>query len=166
MRRGQAEIMGLIILVVILVVALLIYLRLSSNGGSAIEDLYSERQFGQSFVTTLLRTEVRHSSCGQSRHETGVLLRAVAEGSPGPCAQAAAAKSAVESLLSSQLLPGTLDKWDLSYRLLFLAPDGTELFLFTDAGEQCTAHSERRPAGSQFIPTGQGEAELRLEICD
>lgn len=167
-RHAQAEITGLIILLLVLTVALLIYLRFSSISSSpALQDEFKGKEFTQTFVSTIIRSEMR--ACTGEYQEVGLLLRNLAENSSGPCSSVGELKSALDDFFISQILPPTLTKWGFTYRLTLT--QGTAMnssvppLLLYESTPPCDSHAERLPAGGQLIPLASGEAELFLEVC-
>ncbi len=62
MRRGQAEMIGLILIVLLLAAGFLLYIRFSVKAPEeSIKARYEQTQMGQTFVTSLAKTQL---ACG------------------------------------------------------------------------------------------------------
>jgi len=156
MKKAQTELIGLAIIIVIITLALLFYLRLSSNN--------TEEPVKNDFITTklasnLLSVVLRTTDECQDL-EIKELFQACAEeitsiqycDTNDPCERAT-------YLVKNEIFAETVDTWGMPY--FFTA----KLGLDTKIGPLGTACPGPKQTEIYPIPTDRGPMMLRLEIC-
>lgn len=163
MKRGQTEIIGLVIIVLIITIGLLFYVSSATNEditntGGELYDSYSKSELSTSFLQTLLHTDVAEcqasyedvvKDCGRGRNKLRCL---------DSCAQA---KIVLEDVMNT-----TLNVWDYPYELAIHYSNTKQLNYTT---EGCGEETVERGAPAIFITSyypQPGTARLRLGFCE
>lgn len=172
MDRGQAEIVGLLIIVMLITVGFLFYVRfVLYTEGNLIVDAHEETQLGQTFVNSLAVTDV---TCGSRRFSVESMIRDIAAGRAGsaPCDMAQELDAAITAILDE-----TLRKWGVNYRLWVARRVSGQLErveeipeynnTLYEPAERCSAYKDRTLDFYliQLYPLPQA-VELRLEQCE
>jgi len=168
MKRGQAEIVGLILIVLLLAVGFLFYVKfaLSPDKGHEAYERYGETQFGQTFVLSLSQMTVR---CGSVDYTLEELLKMVGEGTTR-CDAEGTINAEVQRVLDETLRP-----WEKNYRLRFLYKarngepqpiDGLDVLTNPDVPEEQRCADELPHSSDyQLIPLNLASVEIRLDQC-
>ncbi len=167
-RRGQAEIVGLMLIVVLLAVGFLLYIKFSlapDQQANAYQN-YASTQLDQTFLVSLLSTD---AMCGGLRYSVSDLVAAVATGN-----ERCDAETALNDTLTT-VLNRTLDPWGINYRLVFLKKTGDssqgiglEEYVNQDYPPvaQCTAEKDHTVQSFPVsIASGLGTVEAQLWQC-
>ncbi len=178
MRRAQAEIIGLLLIVVLIAIGFLLYIRFSSSGSGSTKAAFEQNQMGQTFVNSLVLAQV---TCDGRLYQVRDLLRDVATGTaPDTCGDGRTPERLLNATFSD-VLDGTLGAWGVNYRFLVLRtlPDGSEEPLsaalpelrnaqYAGTGTCDATYRPRVAIGRTVRPlglAGAGEIEVRLEEC-
>lgn len=169
---------GLILIVLLLVVGLLLYLRFAVRGdqGASTRERYQGSQLGQTFVNSLLKTEIECQGRGATpiRDVIAELGRGESICDDPPTGTVAHLNETIEGLLEH-----SLDRLMVNYRLLILRPTnvGNEENLEPGLGpytnsnypepEQCGPAWRSIDANQVSIPLAPvpGTIYVRLERC-
>jgi hypothetical protein len=170
MRRAQAEIIGLVLIVLLIAIGFLLYVHFSitGNGGGA-QQSYETTQLGQSFINSLVKSKVM---CGDVSYSVEDLVRDVAAGTT-KCA----AEEALDNFINDSL-HATLDPWGINYRLVVVRKVGSSeetigLANFTNEklrpAQRCNDPRSKNPmdrTADDSPVTGTGAfVSIRLEQC-
>ncbi len=157
-KKGQMEIMGLAVIVVLLALAMFFVVAFKSNGPetTSVQKTYSDKELATNFIVTLIDT---HIGCEKLTiddliHDCAVDNKIYCQG-----------KKSCEFLDDSinLLLDETLKKWGVKYNLTI--EETTEPLTFVN---DCSAYDETRVVGFQPIPLFPDRAYnaiIKLKIC-
>lgn len=166
MNRGQAEIIGLVVIILLLAVGFLFYVRFNFNHqGHDTKAAFEKSTLGQSFVNSLAETTV---ICGGINYTVADLVRDVAKGTP---------RCDAETTLNT-FFRGVLQKtnylWGRNYNLSVvrrssdsLETIGLEDFSNPDEQERCNSHVPHT-TDYYLLPAYGGllfPVEIRLMQC-
>lgn len=176
MRRGQAEIFGLVLIVLFIAIGFLLFIRftLNDNGGNGLKETYEGKQMGQTFVNSIVKTEI---DCGNKVESIRNVIIDIASGRSDTCNgdygdTAINLNKSIEKILNQ-----TLDLLMVNYRFSIVRPTGNNevpiddhLNIFLNHNylpiEQC---SSRMPRDANQVPiplaTIQGNVFVRIERC-
>ncbi|RME30835.1 hypothetical protein D6789_04480 [Candidatus Woesearchaeota archaeon] len=168
-QRGQAEIIGLVIIVILITLGFLLYVGFTlSRETRTTNDYVGQTQLGQTLVNALATTDI---FCGANHAAVEDLIRDVVVGRSVPCDAA----REVETFFTL-VLGQTLDVWGVNYRLFIGERDGLRVTPHEDfrvltnpsipSDERCSDTSDRTVDVYliQLFPS-PGQVELRLEQC-
>jgi len=169
-RRAQAEMIGLVLIVLLIAVGFLLYVKFSVTGkGGGAQESYETTQLGQSFVNSLAKSTV---TCGGVGYSVEELVRDVAAGTTR-----CPAEQTLESRINDSL-HATLDPWGINYRLVVVRKTGDReetigLANFTNGRlrpeQRCDDPRGTSPmdrAADDYLVTGAGASvSIRLEQC-
>lgn len=171
MKRAQAEIIGLVIIVILITLGFLLYVGFSLAKETRTTNQYvGQTQLGQTLVNSLATTDI---TCGSSPAAVEDLIRDAVTGRGGslPCD----AIQEVETFFAL-MLGQTLDVWGTNYRLYVGERDGLSVDPHPDfrvfqnpsipPEERCSDRSDRTADIYliQLFPD-PGQVELRVEQC-
>ena len=162
MRKGQSEMIGLALIMILLAVGFLIYVRFTLTTDTV--QSYEETQLGQTFVNSLAKSD---TLCDGERVQVEQLIKELASG---------------EEICNefffhiNEILESTLNEWGYNYRLLVLLKRGELLEpllllnntrIHEEAPTAVCNDRMSRAADTYPIPLHPlpGVAERRLEIC-
>ncbi len=160
--KGQAEMMGLALIMVLLAVGFLLYVKFALVPDTT---PLPRTQLGQTFVNSLVKTEI---DCGPSLYTVEELLVMVATENEN-CDAQGSLQTNIDNFLNQ-----SLDLWGINYRLTIVnqkteAPIGLPVFVNRNIPleEQCNENMDRvadvYPVSLYPIP---GNLEVRLEQCE
>lgn len=168
-RRGQAEMIGLLLIVIILVIGFLLYVRfsLTKDDGPSAKERFDKTQLGTTFVTSLAKTDI---PCGALTAPLQELIVDIASGDTS-----CPAENAVDSAVTA-ILHDTLDMMGKNYLLRFVRrtrDDQTEPIGLPDytnsayEGRECTPRSDAVAADIYPVPALElaFPVEIRLYLC-
>lgn len=165
MRRAQAEIIGLVLILILLAVGFLLYVRFGlMSPESTMRESYESTQFGQSFVDSLAKSTLK---CGGVTYTVQELITEIAKGTT---------RCPAETTLSQDvrdILDATLDKWGINYRLVIVrrgaVEQGIGLANFTNPNipstERCSNAMDTISVDAVPIAGVVPAVEMRLEQC-
>jgi len=174
-RRGQAEIIGLLLIVILLAVGFLLYVRFNLQAeDSSFKTSFETSQLGQSFVTSLVAAS---RPCGSQSSTLGGLLKEIARGT-GKCDTTAPTEDQVQTYIS-EVLKNTNYLFGRNYNLTLLRVTGTTTELldktqlppFTNPDipkkERCTPRTDGVTMDYQTVQLypNPGAVEVRLYLC-
>ena len=167
MKRAQAEMIGLLLIVILLAIGFLFYVQFSLSGDDRnYQADFAQTQLGQSYVYSLAKTELQ---CGGQTYTVADLVKEVAQGTRCP------AEDALEELITNTLA-STHYLFGSNYRLVIVQKltDGEEtigLKNFTNpdypVAEQCNVGRRMVHDSNHYsIPSYGGLlVHIRLEQC-
>ena len=172
MKKAQAEMIGLMLIVIILAVGLMLYIKFSLTAPS-VKESYETTPLGQSFVTSLSQAEMY---CGAQPWSISDILKEVARGRQ-PCGPTT--EQDVQSFIESAFV-ATNGLWGRNYNLTIIRRDsgGSQMLLdavnlppFTNPVypplERC--HSDKSGVVLDYQPIElypyPGMVELQLYLC-
>ena len=166
MRRGQAEIIGLALILVLLGIGFLLYVRfsLTADQGGGMRQRYESTQFGQTFVNSLAKSSI---ACGGQNYTVEELIKEVAQGTTR-----CAAEQALDERIT-HALSRTMDGWGVNYRLVIVRKGAVEQTIglrnFTNPDilerERCSATMDTTAVDAYPIAGVAPPVEMRLEQC-
>ncbi len=170
-RFAQAEIIGLIFILLFLAVGFLFYVKFSfQEEDEGLRETYERKQLGITFVTSLPSVTV---ACGSQHYPVRTMIETIAT-----TRGTAFCSSSMEDALSTkikELLNATLDEWGVNYRLVIARKTGSGeqgigLPNFTNPNiplrERCDETKPRLPdAHLLSLHPSPGSVEIRLEQC-
>lgn len=167
-KTGQAEVVGLMIIVVIITIAMLFYLsyvtlQSDENVATNIRKEFIDNELSASFVQSLIRTSV--IECDNIPLDVIIKDCGLAEGliDCGSISSCEAVRFTIDTILVQ-----TLDKWDKSYSLQVKFGETSDVDDFVNSTYGCAEGVEgRRAPGVQPIPyyPEPGTAFLELAVC-
>ncbi len=162
MRKGQIEIIGLLLIVVIggLVLTFFLQMSLQEQEDSRAHERFGEAGISDKFVSALVNTHV--PQCGKTYSE---LVKDCARGGSVECPTEDGVRTScgwVENV-SKDVLKETIDIWGLRYN--FTVDYGEDSFNVT---RNCNATMEKVSPGRQSLSLWpqSGNAEVILQICE
>lgn len=170
--KGQAEIIGLVLIVILISIGFLLYVKFSLAPNDDVQSSFQESQLTQTFLNSMQKVSVQ---CGDRQFVMKDLLGRIAVGQSTP---GCAAEDAVHQKFSTAL-DESLRKWGINYRLRFQrlprngdpeALDAANLpdLVNVDIPERLRCSEEmNRMADRVLIPIGvtQTNIVLLLERC-
>ncbi len=174
MKRGQAEIIGLMLIVILIAIGFLLYVRFSlkADSGPSFKESFEESQLGQTFVNSLAKTEF---DCNGQFYTIEEVIEDVAKGTPRCAGGGVTTEERLDDFFS-QVLLDTHYLWGRNYKLSVVRrTEPVETFGISnqtnpdiDVDDQCmvTRRMQRTrdyyplPAYDLAIPV-----EIRLELC-
>lgn len=174
MKRAQAEIIGLMLIVILVAIGFLLYLKfsLSPDGGGNVRAKYEQNQMGQTFLNSLVQWEL---DCNGQLYPVRKLIQGIAAGNgPTSCGSKTTEEFLEENI--KKVLEKTLDQWGINYRLLIIRPsdddqeNGIGLSEFNNTAypsDQRCSKTMNRVADRTLIQLypNPGTVEVRLERC-
>lgn len=167
MKKGQIEIVGLMLILVIagLVLAFTLTTTFNSEEQTSSSETFGEANMGKSFVQVITNTHI--PACGQ---QYSALVKDcirngnLEEASDGDIICNGHQSCYYVNQTAHQILRKTLDKWGVSY-YYHINQDGEELWNITNQG--CDREKEKESPGRQVLPLYpmQSEATVTMEIC-
>ncbi|MEK6849674.1 MAG: hypothetical protein AABY01_03845 [Nanoarchaeota archaeon] len=154
MRKGQMEILGLAVIVVLIMLGVLfaVFFVLRAPA-SNIAQTYKESQLASSLLTTMLATT---TPCrGATVTE---LLQDCASAGQLTCPYGTSCDEASNAI--GTMLEGTLGVWKRSYQFSITGASNTEAITF--ASGDCTGERESH---TNPIPTASGALQVTLNLC-
>ncbi len=173
MKRGQAEIIGLVLIVLLLAIGFMLYVKFGLNADDdSSRASYEQTQLGATFVNSLAKAQLH---CGTSSKPYAVeeLVKEIAMGTTR--CDAEDALTAYLNAPGTGVLNKTLDEWGVNYRLLFVkksknGESGIGLPEFNNTNipvdQRCSPRRDR-VADAYLVPLAPvpGTVEIRLEQC-
>lgn len=153
--RGQTEIIGLMLIMVVLAIGFLFYIRFSTDTND--QPRTTENELTRTFLSSLVKTDI---ACGSTVQNA---VKRLANGNPTCTA------SELTSFFNDTLTP-TFTRWGYNYRFV-VDREGEELLpVLTNANIPDAARcnpSMDRIAEREIIRLypNPGNAEIRLELC-
>ncbi len=175
-RRGQAEIIGLLLIVILLAIGFLLYIRFSlQSEENSFKTSFETSQLGQSFVTSLVAS---NRPCGVQESTLGGLLKEIARGT-GKCDRPGLTTEEQVKNYIAKVLEETSYLFGRNYNLTFVRVTGTSeepldktnLPPFTNPDippkEQCTPRTPGVTLDYQTIQLypNPGAVDVRLYLC-
>ncbi|MBI4151287.1 hypothetical protein HY492_04115 [Candidatus Woesearchaeota archaeon] len=154
MARGQMEILGLAIIVVLIMLGVLFAVMFVLRApASNVAQEYKESQLAASLITAMLGTTTpcNDASVTELLQDCAVLNRLECPAGDS-CAQA---QDAI-----GQMLAGTLETWKRSYQFSITGAYNVEQLTF--ASGDC---SGERESSTNPVPTPGGALQVRLDLC-
>ena len=155
--RGQMEIIGLAIVIIIILIGMAIAVRFmvfkkpeNTRAGFVSAELASNT------INTFLETTA--IDCSKSKMKE--LIQDCAEGTERICGNGQAACAFVRSA-ADEIFTNTFRKWKTKYKLLVYADPNLP---FVDLESGCTANQER-VSDTFFIPVTAATVSVKLDIC-
>ena len=156
MKKGQTEILGLAIVVVLVLVATTFVIRFLVNKSPAdYRKNFVAEQLASNMVGTLIRTT---TDC--SKLTVTELLQDCSQSGTISCSN----KNSCEFVEDTAkfIFSQTLDKWNYKYEFkAYYASDSNQLLMHR-IGQQCKGDKEQ---GTFSIPTNTGNINVELNIC-
>ncbi|MEK6949382.1 MAG: hypothetical protein AABX34_04120, partial [Nanoarchaeota archaeon] len=143
MKKGQQEIMGLAIVIVLIIIGILFIAKLNSFGTASYKKDYEQSELASSMLDTLLATTSRDCN-GLSM---GQILQDCADNNASKCnGESSCAYFEQES---REIFSNTLDSWKINYKFSVFYDEEIPII---ELGKQCiNKKSELFP-----MPTGAG----------
>jgi len=157
MRKGQMEVMGLAIIIILVILGILFGIQFLKEEPTEIRAEFEQKTLATSFLNTMLGTT---SNCHKATFRE--LVQDCAQG--GQIACPSGRNSCQEAQQDFQfMLTEVLDSRKQGYKLIAKGPGQIEQLLTIDSDNPCEGE---RVAGVQNIPTRLGTpVEFILQIC-
>ena len=150
MKRGQHEIMGLAVVIILIIIGLLYTAKFSSNKGFSYGD-YKQSELASGMLTTLLATTSRDCN-GLSLKE---ILQDCADNNGDMCN--GKNSCAYFEQQANEIFGNTLGTWKTNYRFrVFYNEDP-----IIELGTQCI----NKESEMLLLPTKTGVLSVKLDIC-
>ncbi len=173
-RRGQAEMIGLVLIVVILAIGFLLYIKFSLEGESnAFRQDFETSQLGQSFVTSLVQSEM---ACGTEPESVEKVVQDIARGTTR-CDGLSTTEARLQAHLAAAFT-ATHELWGRNYNLSLVRSAGGDEELLDPVqlppltsplyeGRVCGQRTPGVTLDHQRIELypNPGRVELRLYLC-
>jgi len=177
MKKAQAEIIGLVLIVLLLGIGFLLYIKFSYGNDATPKSAYESTSLGQSFVNSLAKSELNW--CGKDV-SVEAIVKSIATGGE-TCAKAGepTQEAALKEYLEKEVLLKTFDEWGVNYRLSIMRP-GTNPSLVSTSGlpqitnskiildaEKCNDKMNRARATYPIVlAPNPGRVEIWFEQCE
>ncbi len=174
MAKAQAEILGIAVVVVLVVLGFLFLLRFATPGEAAVlKERLGRAQLANNMLSAMLKTsdiacdpfkkpkiEELLIDCAENKKDDQFLGSVVCAGSTLSCHY-------VKEVIRDKIFQKTLEQWKLGYE--FSARSGKELFALKKSptgriNEGCPATMES-DSQTYLLPTTLGMLEVTLKIC-
>jgi len=158
MTRGQMEIMGLAIVVILITLGVLFALTTLRDEAPGIKQQFEMANIASGFLKTFIKTNV---PCGNDIIRN--VIKACVEGKPLRCDSPIDGRSVDACVYVNETLWVVLNKTlDLRNSRYFFTGTGPKMGMIS-AGRACPG--ERIVGGPQPIATGRGNIFIELHIC-
>jgi hypothetical protein len=156
MRRAQADIIGIVIIVILLIVGgVFMFTQMMKPRASASQS-YIDPKLSQSFLNTLMNTKTYKSvivsdiikDCFSNRNDL--------------CGQTSSCCEYAQATMTNAL-SATLGEWQKSYQLT-VTREGSSQKISTISAGGCNQFSEKEQPGFYYIPPSP-PIVIRLDIC-
>ena len=159
MKKGQMEIIGLAVVVVIILVAAVFVVRFGFNKPTNYRADFLSSEIASNILNTFLKTNAK--DCSQltiSQPTMEELLQACAQESGVVCSTNQDSCQYVEST-ANEVFTKTLDKWKMKYEFLAYADANSPLIKL---GIKCSGEKD---SSTWPIPISVGSMYAKLDIC-
>lgn len=157
-KKGQMEILGLAIVVILLTLGVLFFIRFAlSEKPSELKQSYEQTEMASNMINTMLRldTECR----GKSMTE---LMQSCASTIEINCGNGVMACEYLDNVVD-EIMANTLESWGLEYQFSVWIEDGEYLVDKISSAEACQGEKESK---SFFIPLQTTTISLKLDLCN
>ena len=152
MKKGQHEIMGLAIVIVLIIIGILAMAKSNSFGNSSYKKDYEQSELASRMLDTLLATTSRDCN-GLSM---GQILQDCADNNASKCN--GESSCAYFEQQAKEIFGNTLDSWKINYKFSVFYNEESPII---ELGKQCiNKKSELFP-----VPTEPGALFVKLDIC-
>lgn len=157
MRKGQMEIIGLAIVVIIIFIGILIAARfLIFNKPENTRAGFVSAELASGTTSTFLET----TAIGCSKAKMTELIQDCAQGTERICDNGLGSCQFVRAA-AEQIFTNTFEKWKTKYRfLVYVNPDSP----FVNLAHDCTDQQEK-VSEKFFVPVTATTVSVRLDIC-
>lgn len=157
-KKGQGEIIGLALIVLILLIGFILYISLRGKGGitSSVENI-QYNNLASLELSAILNTYV--DECGFS---VAILVKQCLKGKP--CSNYEGDVCELLKNYLEKIFEKSFDKWGRRYRLYVKDNEG-KINYPEEEKRRCNINEDTLGVATQAIPLSPGTAELRLEIC-
>jgi hypothetical protein len=123
MNKGQAEIMGLVLIVLLIAVGFLLYVKFGlTKQATDVRAQYEQSNLGQTFLNSIVKAEVPCAPGDARVYSLQKLLEQTASGKP----KCSGSQEALITAFITQTLTKTLDEWGLNYQFRLVIRRGTQ----------------------------------------
>lgn len=155
--KGQMEIMGLAIIVILVILGVLFAVSIMLKPPSETERVVRESTIANNFISTYLDTV---TDCFDSSMRD--LLKDCALGAAIQCPDGRDSCGKVD-LVTNAVLDSTLNTWKKKYRFIFEGSESVEQF----TTQEGTCKGQKESSKPYAVPVRPGlTLNLRIEICD
>ena len=157
MRKGQMEIIGLAVVVVIILIAMLIAVRfLAFKKPDSARAGFVSAELASNTINTFL--EIAAVEC--SKAKMSELIQDCAQGTERICSNGKGACEFVRNA-ADEIFTKTFKKWKTKYKFIVYVDINSP---FVDLESGCTANQEK-VSETFFVPVTSATVSVRLDIC-
>ena len=166
MKKGQAEIVGLLIIVILISLMMLFGIRYLVKGGSGIKEDYIHKDLSSSMIGAILNTNsgctddtlVKDLLIDCAKHPNVETYQLECVDGKRSCAKA--------GVIIGQILDETIKVWNKPYQFMVISPSNQQIEALNFTGNNPRdIDVEKIDTSTQPLPVGTGSSPIMIVLC-